>query len=152
VAVRDEGAPEAHVPALAARPAVDHRPEISASSPSRARLVAAAVLGGAGLVSLGVGTYAAVHAARLWHDRNQACEDDRCTTEGLRLGDRASTSATVATWTLGGGALAAAVAAGLWLWPSQDAPAGGSPTPTTTPVATLTSVPAGWGVAVKGAF
>ncbi|HEY8925583.1 MAG TPA: hypothetical protein VIU64_14450, partial [Polyangia bacterium] len=125
--------------------------DVSASSPSRARLAVAAVLGGAGLVSLGVGTYAAVHAARLWRDRNQACQGDRCTTEGLRLGDRASTSATVATWTLGGGALAAAVAAGLWLWPSRDASANGTSTPTTTPIATLT-VAAGWGVALEGAF
>jgi len=151
VAVRDDGAPEPHPPAVSASPAADRRQDVSASSPSRARLAVAAVLGGAGLVSLGVGTYAAVHAARLWRDRNQACQGDRCTTEGLRLGDRASTSATVATWTLGGGALAAAVAAGLWLWPSRDASANGTSTPTTTPIATLT-VAAGWGVALEGAF
>lgn len=152
VAVRDEGAPPAPLPLVAASPSVGPHKEVAATPPSRSRVIAAAVVGSAALVSLGVGTYAAVHAARLWHDRNQACQADRCTADGLSLGERATTSATVATWTLAGGAVAAAVAAGLWLWPSEDTSATTPPARATTPLAALTTNRSGWGLALEGTF
>jgi len=85
----------------------------------RSRRIAGAVLGGVGVGALGVGGYFALHAASLWRERNQSCAMDICTTDGIRLGERANTAATAATWTLVGGGVAVGSAALLLLWPSS---------------------------------
>lgn len=83
------------------------------------RRVTGIVLGGLGLAALGVGGYFGVHAAGLWGERNDQCPMNLCTPEGIRLGERADSSAAVATWTLAGGAVAVGVAAVLLLWPDR---------------------------------
>lgn len=83
---------------------------------SPTRTAAAIVMGGLGVAAFGVATYAAFHAETLWRDRNQACRNDVCSPEGLRLGERASTSAEIATWSLAGGVAALGAGALLWLW------------------------------------
>jgi len=88
-------------------------------SEAHGRKTIAVVAGGLGLAALVVGTYAGVHAATLWRERNQACRNDACSREGLDLGDRASTSATVATWSLAGGGALLATGALLWFWPAK---------------------------------
>lgn len=83
----------------------------------RGRRATGAVLGGLGLAALGVGAYFGVHAASLWGDRNDHCPMNLCTAEGIRLGDRADSAASVATWTIAGGAVAVGAAILLLLWP-----------------------------------
>lgn len=95
------------------------KPAEGSTPPSRGR-VAALVLGGVGLAAVGVGTYFALHAADLWSERNRACPMEACSRDGVMLGSRADTAATVATWTIAGGA-GALGAAVLWLlWPRTD--------------------------------
>ena len=96
--------------------------------PIRSRRIAGAIVGGLGLGALGVGTYFGVRAAGLWRDRNQVCAMDVCSEDGVRLGERANTSATVATWTLVGGGVAVGTAALLLLWPSSTSSGKGPPT------------------------
>jgi len=76
------------------------------------------VAGGAGILALGAGAYAGWRARDLWRQRNQACPMDTCTEEGARMGARAQSAATVATWTVVGGVAALGAAALLLLWPS----------------------------------
>lgn len=85
--------------------------------------VAGVALGSAGVVALGVAAYSAWHASTLWGQRNRACPMEACTPDGVALGARANSAATVATWTTVGGAVAVGVAAGLFFWPrSTEAP------------------------------
>ena len=74
-------------------------------------------LGGAGLAAIGVGSYFGWRASDLWSQRNRACPMEACTVEGARLGSRADSAATVATWTIVGGVGALGAAALLFLWP-----------------------------------
>jgi hypothetical protein len=95
----------------------------TADGGSGRRRVAGVVLGGLGLVALGVGGYFGVHAISLWGERNDHCPNDLCTAEGIRLGDRADSAASVATWTIAGGAVGLGAAALLLLWPRHTSSA-----------------------------
>jgi len=105
-------------PAVAPNQRAGERPSVGLS---RTRTVAAVVMGSLGLAALGVATYEAFHAETLWRERNEACRNDVCSPVGLRLGDRAETSAEIATWSLAGGVAACGTAAVLWLWPGDTA-------------------------------
>ncbi|HMA94784.1 MAG TPA: hypothetical protein VKP30_18970 [Polyangiaceae bacterium] len=70
------------------------------------------VIGGAGLVSLGVGTYFAVHASRLSDKANATCPASECADrDAVAWNDDARRSANMSTWFVGAGA-AALVAGG----------------------------------------
>jgi hypothetical protein len=85
------------------------------------RQIVAIALGGAGVVSLGIGSYLGLRAASLWGDRNQQCPMEACTPDGLALGARADSAATAATWTMVGGVVALAGAALVLFLPRQSA-------------------------------
>ena len=127
ITIRDEEAGEARTapPATDSRSVqsdVAARDSVSADRALHRRRVAAAILGGLGLGAVGIGAYFGVHAASLWNDRGKACPMELCSADGIRLGERADSAATVATWTLTGGAVALGAAALVWLW-SGSAPA-----------------------------
>lgn len=54
---------------------------------------AAWVVGGAGVVALGIGTYFGLHAISLRQQSDDKCPNDRCTPEGVSLNDSAKSSA-----------------------------------------------------------
>jgi hypothetical protein len=97
------------------------KPASPARTPST-RIVGLA-LAATGVAALGVGGYFTWRAANSWHDRNRECPMEACTPEGVRLGGRADSAATVATWTITGGAVALGAGALLLLWPRGDASA-----------------------------
>jgi hypothetical protein len=117
---------------------------------SRARTTAAIAMGSLGLVAIGVATYAGFHAETLWRERNQACHNDVCSPEGLRLGDRAETSAQIATWSFAGGVAAFGAGAVLWLWTTDPA----SPAVDVLAVrrVSATPLPGGWRFQLGGVF
>ena len=83
--------------------------------------IAALIVGAAGLAAVGVGSYYAWRASDLWSQRNRDCPMDRCTADGVSLGGRADSAATVANWTIGGGLAALGVTALLLFWPRAAA-------------------------------
>ena len=52
------------------------------------------------------------------------CPMEACTADGVRMGSRAQSASTVATWTVVGGVAALGTAALLLLWPAAPAPTG----------------------------
>jgi len=124
----DDGVPVSseRPPSRFSPPPPNDPPELTAqaaASPRRAR-VAGLVAGGVGLLALGGGAYAGWKARDLWSQRNQACPMEACTAEGARLGSRAESASTVATWTVVGGVVALGAAALLLLWPASPGPTG----------------------------
>jgi hypothetical protein len=100
--------------------------ESSDPGTGQTRRIAGVALGAAGLAAVVVGGYFGLHASSLWADRNRQCPMERCTADGVRLGERADTSATVATWTIGAGLVTMGAAA--WLWfSSPGRPVAGAP-------------------------
>jgi len=90
------------------------------------RRVAAYVVAGASLVSLGVGAYFGVQAIRNEHDSQQLCPGDPCGGTGLSENHTARTDARVADFTIGGGLVGAGVATFLFLTsggPEPNSPA-----------------------------
>jgi hypothetical protein len=123
VTVRSPPAPPAAAAVTANQPAQKTAPEDADPGRGRARRVAAVTLGAVGLVSVAVGSYFGLHASSLWNDRNRQCPMERCTADGVRLGERADTSATIATWTIGAGVVTMGAAVLLWLSsPDRAAP------------------------------
>lgn len=90
---------------------------------------AAYIVGGAGVVALGVGTYFGLRALSLRHQSDDHCPADRCTPEGVRLNDSAKRSALGADIGVGVGIGAVAVATYLFVtsshWKPGDSRAGG---------------------------
>lgn len=95
-----------------------------AASSRRARVIAGVALGAAGVGAVVVGAAFGFRASSLWDERNQACPMERCTAEGVSLGQRADSAATVSTWTIGAGAVALGAAAVVLLWPTGRAGTG----------------------------
>jgi len=124
----DDGLPISSAPPAArfSPPPPNDPPELRADTgaPPRRSRAAGLVAGGAGILALGVGAYAGWKARDLWHQRNQACPMEACTAEGVRMGSRAQSASTVATWTVVGGVVALGAAALLLLWPSSPGPPG----------------------------
>lgn len=112
-------APMVSAPPLAPPPPAEAAP---AEAPPSHR-IAALIVGAAGLAAVGVGSYYAWSASDLWSQRNRDCPMDRCTADGVGLGGRAESAATVATWTIGGGLAALGVTALLLFWPRAGATA-----------------------------
>jgi len=124
----DDGLPISSAPPAArfSLPPPNDPPALRAEtdSPPRRSRVAGLVAGGAGVLALGVGAYAGWRARDLWHQRNQACPMEACTADGVRMGSRAQSASTVATWTVVGGVVALGAAALLLLWPASPGPSG----------------------------
>jgi hypothetical protein len=74
----------------------------------------AVVIGGIGLAALVVGSIVAVNAISNDNQSEAYCRAGRCTAEGVRLRERASSQAAVATYAIGLGT--AVTAAGVVLW------------------------------------
>ncbi len=109
---------DAAVAPLAAAPPLAPPADQPATADRRSgRRVIAVILGAAGLAAVGVGSYFAWTASDLWSQRNGQCPMERCSAEGVSLGGRADSAATVATWTIGGGFAALGVTTLLLLWP-----------------------------------
>jgi serine/threonine-protein kinase len=86
-----------------------------ASSSSSSLRPAGIVIGAAGVVGLGVGTYFGLHAISKWHDANAACPGTSgCSADAVTLAQDAKQSARAADLAIGLGA--AAVAAGIVLY------------------------------------
>jgi len=127
----DDGVPVTTTARAAASLEPPPSPELREGStksraPSNRRRVAGLVVAGAGVLALGFGAYAGWRAHDLWGQRNLECPMDACTAEGVRLGSRAVSTSTVATWTIVGGVVALGAAALLLLWPASPAPVGGT--------------------------
>jgi tetratricopeptide (TPR) repeat protein len=89
--------------------------------PHRASILPAAVVGGAGLVALGIGTYFGVAAIQKRHDVENACPNlGACTTQGKATNDTALFDADASTVSLAIGAAAAAAGVILYLVESSS--------------------------------
>jgi len=124
----DDGVPisAGHAPAGFSPPPPNDPPDLTteAGSPHRRLRAVGLVAGGVGILALGVGAYAGWQARDLWRQRNQACPMEACTADGVRMGSRAQSASTVATWTVVGGVVALGAAALLLLWPAPPGPPG----------------------------
>jgi hypothetical protein len=68
------------------------------------------VVGGAGLLAIGIGSYFGIHASSLWSDAHAACPNDKCTSQAnVTKGNDAGNAANVATVCFIGGAFALAI-------------------------------------------
>lgn len=115
--------------AAAAQPIqVEQPPQLGraepASSASTAQILGW-VIGGAGLVSIGVGTYFAVHASRLSDKADATCPTNECSNrQAVDWNADARSSANVSTWLVGAGAAALVTGSALVIFGgSGEAPA-----------------------------
>lgn len=89
---------EDDAPVVAAPPpAPEAPPPPPPAPPSSGQRTAGLVVGGVGLVGLGLGVGFGLRTLSLKSDRDQRCNATTCDAEGLRLHDRAKTSATIST-------------------------------------------------------
>lgn len=82
---------------VAPPPAPEAPPPPPPPPPSSGQRTAGLVVGGVGIVGLGVGAGFGLRTLSLKSDRDQRCDATSCDAEGLRLHDRARTSATIST-------------------------------------------------------
>jgi hypothetical protein len=82
-------------------------------TPRNAPKLAGYVIGAAGVIGLGVGTYFGLHALALHAQSNERCIGSRCSPEGARYEDSARTSSDVSTVAIVVGATALASGAAL---------------------------------------
>ena len=78
------------------------------------------VVGGAGLVALGVGSYFGVQALSKWDDRNAHCDEDGCDADAVTLGDEASKYGYVADAGIGLGIVGIGIGTYLLLLPTEN--------------------------------
>lgn len=114
VTVRSVATASAPAAAKTSLPVPQAATETSSPGTGQGRRAAGVALAAGGLAAVAVGGFFGLRASSLWADRNRQCPMERCTAEGIRLGERADTSATVATWTIGAGVVTMGAAA--WLW------------------------------------
>jgi hypothetical protein len=89
-------------------------------SPFPAQRTAGALVVGAGVVALAVGTFLGVRAKSTYDDTNSHCNASVCDAEGVRLTDQAKSSATGATIAFVAGAAALAGGVTLMLTSRRD--------------------------------
>ncbi len=92
------------------------------------------ILFGTGLAAAGVGTYFGINAINQVNNSNGACPNDqagaqRCTQTGVNDMNNANTSAWVADFTIGAGAVAGVIGAYLFLTGGENGPEGSAPPP-----------------------
>jgi serine/threonine-protein kinase len=103
----------APAPAAAAAPAPsDEASPAPASSASSTKRTVGYIVGGAGIIAIGVGSYFGLRAIDRWGARNDACTGG-CTPDAKTAGDEAQTAATIST--VGFGVGIAALATGIAL-------------------------------------
>jgi len=118
-------------PSTTAVPAAPPAPADTGSSSGRTQRTIALVVGGAGVVALGIGTYFGVTALSKKGDENAQCpggSSGPCNSTGVSLSQTAVSDGNVASVLLGVGAVAVVGAGVLWL----TAPRAGAATATTT--------------------
>lgn len=98
------------------------RPPIRVEDRTDLRLPAA-VLGGAGVASIVVGSIFGASAMSNYDDSKAYCRANHCTPPGIELHDRASEKATVSTVTIGLGLVAVTAGVVLWLTSGPSVPA-----------------------------
>ena len=111
---------EADAPVVRPEPARDD----GAAESGGGRRVAAYVVGGASLVSLGVGVFFGVQAIQNERDSQQLCPGDPCGGKGLSQNHTARTDARIADFTIGGGLVGAGIATYLFLTSGAPEPKG----------------------------
>lgn len=123
-----EGAPVAAATAVAAPPAAPPPAQPAPAAPaeqskSSARW-SALLVGGAGVVGVGIGSYFGLHSMSLKDDASEHCDGNLCDAEGVGLKEDAIAAGNVSTaaFIIGGAALAAGVVMWIALAP-DDAPA-----------------------------
>jgi hypothetical protein len=122
----------------------------SASTPSGHLRTAAYVVGGAGVVSLGVGAIFGLRAYSKWSDRNANCPANSCNAAGVSDYNAANSSALVADITLGVGLAAVATGAVLWFRSRSPETGAASATGGGSSLSLLPSFGPGTGGAVLG--
>jgi serine/threonine-protein kinase len=125
----------------------------SAADPGSGRRTAALILGGAGVVSLGVGAVFGFRAKSQHDDAIERCPASPCgDPEGVSLNQSAQTSALVANITIGAGIAAASAGAILWLTAPRAAPKPASSLGPRVTAALPAALPGGAYVSVAGVF
>jgi len=133
-------------PAASTAPRAQPPPPPEASSPSTARQLSY-VAGGAGVVSLVLGTVFAASASSKWNDARHQCPDDRCTSPGaVSEGTDAGNAADLSTDFFVVGGVLAATAVVMFLV------SGGHPAPATGTIRVTPMVGAVDGLMVGGAL
>jgi hypothetical protein len=104
------------VPAPATPPAATVGPATGAGRPpsSSSMRTAALVIGGAGLVGVGIGSYFGVTAISKWNDSNNGCPAGSCTPQGAQAAHDAKQAASLSDVAVGVGA--AAIVTGVVLY------------------------------------
>ena len=118
--------PSTPAKAPAAGNAKDKEPQDEGSAPKRPLPVLGLVLAGAGVVSVGIGTYFGFHAISQRHESDEHCGPSGCTQTGYDLNQQAKTSAWVSNFGIGLGAVAIGVGGYLLLKKPKTAPAEGA--------------------------
>ncbi len=108
------------VPRLEGDRAIDAPPGGARDEGTPGRRTAALVVGGAGVVALGLGTYFGLATIAKKRDGDARCSGRVCDADGLALQDQAHTDATISTIAFGAGL--AAIGVGAYLWITSRAP------------------------------
>lgn len=138
---RVEVAPDGATSTLVVRPLQDAPASADAGGEGTARRAVALVMGGAGIVTVGVGTALAFAARSKFDESSAFCNGDRCNQQGMDIRDSAVARANVATVVFGVGL--AAVAGGGVLWLTEESPSKG---------ASIGLTPTVGGALVRGSF
>lgn len=120
----------------------------------RAQRIAAGVVAGAGVVTLGVATAFVFMGKSKYDDSLEHCRDkNTCDAEGASLRDDARADGSVATVLYGAGAVALATGAVLWFTaPRSHASTGATGTARAATATTFHVLPSAGGLVVRGAF
>ena len=88
---------------------VAKKPVVDEAKSGNSQRTVGFVLGGAGIVALGVGSYFGLHAMSKWSDRKDNCPDGACTLAAKSAGDDAKSAALISDIGFGVGIIAAGV-------------------------------------------
>jgi len=124
-----------------------------AAASGRAQRIAAGIVAGTGVVTLGVATAFVFMGKSKYDDSLEHCRDkNTCDLEGASLRDDARADGSVATVLYGAGAVAVAVGAALW-FTAPSRPRAAAPEPAAAHAVTnVHVVPSAGGVVLRGAF
>lgn len=88
---------------------VEKKPVVDEPTNGQGQRTVGLVIGGAGVVALGVGSYFGLHAISKWSDRKDNCPNGACTAQAKAAGDDAKSAALISDIGFGVGIIAAAV-------------------------------------------
>lgn len=88
---------------------VEKKPVTDEPRPGNSQRTVGFVIGGAGLVALGVGSYFGLHAMSKWDERKDNCPNNACNQSAKDAGDKAKSAALISDIGFGVGIIAAGV-------------------------------------------